>query len=148
MKRRNRFDIVPQSMVFATGVVIAVIFISVILYEFDNSKEMTDAVNMNMIEVTRQVRESDITMYDGISVNGADVVNFVRKNYNDNSGNTSFETDIVLKNGVTAAVRNSSMLYSLRSKESVYFVKTTGLFSCRVSRNGNGVIDYVVFTEQ
>lgn len=145
MTRRNRFDVVPQSIVFATGVVLAVIFVSVMIYEFDSSKELSNAVNRNLSELTVDVEESNVTMYDGITVNGADVINFVKRNY---AQDCVFETDIVLQSGATAAVRDSQMLLSLRDENSVYYVRASARFSCDVSRNGNGVIDFVVFTQK
>lgn len=134
----------------AAGVILAIIFVSIMIMEFENSRKLSDAVNDNILELSATVRDSDVMMYDGIRVLGADVLNFGKKHFYSacNGGpfvmmvsSQSGETEIKDKADMEAAVRASALGTAPDAVDPL-----AEYIGC-VSQNDNGVITLVTFTE-
>jgi len=104
--RRNRFDAVGQALVFAAGVIVALVFVSIMIMEFENSRKLSDVVNQNMIEMTALVKDSEIMMYDGVKVTGADVLNFGKKHFYGSSDSGSFAMVVISGSGTSVEIND------------------------------------------
>ncbi len=149
MIKRNRFEIVGRSLVFAAGVIVSVVFVSIMILEFENSKQLSDAVNENMIGLTSAVRDSGVMMYDGVRVLGADVLNFGKKYFYSASGGEEFVMTITLASGQELSVSSrNDMEEVVRSSGlgiSTETVNPLGEYIGKVTKNDNGVITLVSF---
>ena len=149
MIRRNRFEIVGQSLVFAAGVIIAVVFVSIMIIEFENSRRLSDAVNENMIEMTAAVRDSGVLMYDGIRVLGADVLNFGKKYFYSSEG--EFVLQITSDSGRTVSVADKHDMEEIVAQSGAEGsrspVDPSGEYLGKVIKNDNGIITLVSFTQ-
>ena len=150
MIRRNRFEIVGQSLVFAAGVIIALVFVSIMIMEFENSKKLSDAVNENMLELAASIKDNGVMMYDGVRVTGADVLNFGKRYFYSSDRERPFvlriipaegyEIDVDTKSGMEAVVRASGL------REGPCYVDPTEEYLGSVIQNENGMITHVTFT--
>lgn len=149
--KRNRFEVVGQSLVFAAGVIVAVVFVSIMVMEFENARKLSDAVNENMIELTAAVRDSTVTMYDGVKVLGADVLNFGRKYFGSASGACPFVMKIITDSGQSVVVSDSEGLKELVRVSGLGTapgaIDPTDEYLGSVSQNANGIITEVSFTK-
>ena len=58
--KRNRFEIAPQALLLAAGVILSVVLISIMVMQFEQAKNMSDVVSGKMIEDTERLRNSGI----------------------------------------------------------------------------------------
>lgn len=148
--RRNRFDAVGQSLVFAAGVIVALVFVSIMILEFENSRRLSDTVNGRMTEMTASVRDSGVMMYDGVKVLGADVLNFGKKHFYAVSGSGPFELMITTRQGQTVLINNRDDMEAAVAASALGTdpgsVGPTEEFLGSVEQNDNGMITAVKFT--
>lgn len=146
---RNRSELAPQSLLFAAGVILSVVLISIMVVQFRNAQKMSNAAGESMSDQTRQIIENDIMQYDGLTVRGADVINFCKKHLESFSrgNNNSFTVQLNHSNGNSFSYDNNSSLAVLKDDISNEYVKTVTRWKCDVNRNTNGIITKVVFNE-
>lgn len=145
--KRNRFEVAVQALLLSVGVILTVVLISVMIVQFEQARNMSDAVSENMLEVTERIRNSDLTQYDGLRVSGAEVRNFFKLNVA-KSGPKGF-TDLIIDNGSGAVTYWSSSGYSeITDNTGNRYVCPTDVYLCSVDRNINEVITTIKFTRQ
>ena len=140
-----------QSLVFAAGVVMAVVFVSVMIMEFENSKKLSDAVNENILELASSVKSGGVMMYDGVRVRGADVLNFGKKYFYGSEDERTFCLQIIDASGEVVVVSDR------QDMEKVVKASGTGTDSDavdpaadylgEVEQNENGIVISVVFRQ-
>ena len=149
--RRNRFEVVGHSLVFAAGVIVAVVFVSIMIMEFENARKLSDAVNGNMIELAAAVKDSGVTMYDGVKVLGADVLNFGKKYFGAASGPGPFVMRVTADSGQSVVVSDKEELLELVRISALGSdpgaVGPTDEYLGTVIRNDNGIITEVSFSK-
>ncbi|MCR5829939.1 MAG: hypothetical protein K6F93_06315 [Lachnospiraceae bacterium] len=155
---RNRFEAVGQSLIFAAGVIVALVFVSIMIMEFENSKKLSDAVSENMLELTSDIKDSGIMMYDGVKVTGADVLNFGKKYFYDTGSSRSFVMVVTTESGTTLEIEGKEDMRSLvrasaltDANEGAGVSNTSSVdplssYIGDVIRNENGMITSVIFT--
>lgn len=145
LQRRNRGELPATALVFAASILVAVLLISLILVNFREARDVGNATGQSVTDIANDIRESDIMQYDGLTVQGADVINFYRKYLGDYvSGETGPFT--VTIGGSTYS--NGSSLSSLQDVDSSSYVKPTAKYKGKVTKNANGVITNVAFTKK
>lgn len=97
----------------------------------------------------KELAESDITMYDGIDVEGSDVVNFFKKHL----GKYSSSEESVMYIHIITTTNDS--IYKNRVAEqdianftSAHYIKPNAVFKCDVIRDANDVIIGVSFAQR
>lgn len=150
---RNAIEVVPSALLMAAGVIISIAVISVMISQMGTAGELSNAVNDGMLERIDDIRNSSITQYDGLTVNGADVVNFYKKQFDDyrSPGSAPFEIEIDRSNDG----KSNGKVYSdymgvdeLKDSASIQYIKPSSQWKCRVEKNMNGIITRVVFVKQ
>lgn len=153
MMSRNRMEVVPSALLMAAGVIISIVIISVMISQMGVAGELSNAVSDEMTDRIDDIRNSSITRYDGLTVNGADVVNFYKKQFDDyqSPGSAPFEIEIdrsddgksngkIYKDGLSAT--------ELKDSSSIQYIKPSSQWKCNVIKNKNGIITRVVFVKQ
>lgn len=146
---RNRSELAPQSLLFAAGVILSVVLISIMVVQFRNAQKMSNAAGESMTDQTRQIIENDIMQFDGLTVRGADVLNFCKKHLESFSGdnNYSFAVQLNHANGNAFSYDIDSSLTALKDDLSDEYIKPVTRWKCNVNKNTNGIITAVVFNE-
>ena len=141
---RNRFETAPQAMILSAGVIMSIVLISIMVSQFEQAKDMSDAVTQKMMNTSREIADSDITQYDGVIITGADVRNFYRKYFTVNGSRVA---GMIVDNGKTKAEYTAAGYYSeMTDPDSLKFISPDNLYKCSVTVNGNGIITKVSFT--
>lgn len=144
-RSRNASDIPAQALLLAAGVLITVLIISILFMQFKSASNLGNAVTDQISDTTEDIKNNDILQYDGMTVSGADVVNFYKKHLGDyTSGQTGPFTIVI---GGTS-YSNGASVSLLRDSSSGAYVKPTAKYKCSVTRNANGMITKVTFTKQ
>ena len=142
--KRNRFEIAPQALLLAAGVILSVVLISIMVMQFEQARKMSDVVSGKMIEDTERLRNSGIMQYDGLRVSGAEVRNFY-KLYLTATGPKGFEKLIVKNSGAEKSYTRSGNFSELTDTSAGSYVAPTDIYLCTVEQNANGIITNVIF---
>ncbi len=142
--RRNSFDIAPQALLLAAGVILSVVLISIMVVQFEQARKMSDVVSGKMIEDTERLRNSGITQYDGLRVSGAEVRNFY-KLYLTSAGPKGFEKLTVKSGDTEKSYTRSGSFSELTDSSGSGYVAPTDVYLCTVEQNANGIITNVIF---
>ena len=150
---RNRVDIAPQALLMAAGVILSIVLISVMVAQMNSAGEMSNLVSNDIAEKVDDIRNSSIMQYDGLTVNGADVVNFYKKQFDDYPAGTRAPFIIEIdhsndgsENGIQYTDGSNSG--NMRDSASSQYVKPSSLWKCTVHKNKNGIITKVSFVRQ
>lgn len=96
-----------------------------------------------------ELSESDLTMYDGLEVQGSDVINFIKENLGDY---TSTETAPVTVNVITSKSNNTyingASVENICDFTNDKYIKPIAKFDCKVIRNSNNAITTLRFTQK
>ncbi len=145
--KRNRFDIAPQALLLASGVILSIILISIMIAQFDKAKSLSEVVSGQIMEATQRLKNSEIDRYDGIVMTGAEVRNFY-KMYLTESAEKKFDY-LKIDNGIKEYTYDSYKSYSgLVDRDADSYINPGDLFSCVVNINANGVVTDVHFIKQ
>ena len=144
--KRNRFDIAPQALMLAAGVILSVILISVMVAQFERARDLSGTVTRKMIDDANKIALSDIMQYDGVTVTGADVRNFYRKYLSSDGSEVGI---LSIDNGKNViGYENSGSYANLVNPDDRAFVSASDLYLGKVMLNENGVVIQVVFTKK
>lgn len=151
--RHNLIDIAPQALLLAAGIVLSVVLVSIMVTQFKAGKEMVNIAGERILDVTEDIKQSEILQYDGLTVNGADVINFCKKHLGEYT--TGEKADITVNvnyliNGRFAcySYRNSDCLSAIRNPDSEQYIKPVTRWKCEVVKNKNGIITEINFKSQ
>ena len=145
--KRNRFEIAPQALLLAAGVILSVVLISIMVMQFEQARTMSDAVSGKMIEDTERLRNSGVMQYDGLRVSGAEVRNFY-KLYLTASGPKGFEKLIIKNSGAEKSYTRSGCFSELTDAAGGGYVAPTDIYLCTVEQNANGIITNVIIDHE
>lgn len=146
--RGNHMEIAPQALILAAGVVLSVVLISIMISQFRDAQNMSNAVGNQIVSKTQEIMENDIMQYDGLTVKGVDVINFYKKNLGEYvSGSTAPFVMTVAWAGGTFSYTDGTMLDKIRDEGSSHYIKPVSQWKCKVQRNKNGIITEVKFTK-
>lgn len=153
MKHKNN-DIVAHIFLAVVGV----IFVGIIIYYSVNSVKSTtrlaDSIIASSEKRANEHEEYEFVRYDGESIRGSELVNFIKKQLGDFSttetapiyvevvtkASSSFYTNIYTNNQHIEDIRNFSSIN--------YYIKPTAIFTGEVIRTGNDVIIGVKFSQK
>ena len=139
---RNRIEIAPRALLLAVAVILSVLLVSIMLSQFKSAREMANISSEAMNKRTEELINEDILKYDGLTVSGADLINFCKRNID--------EVNITLKgaSGYTRLLENHDTIATLTDPDESEFVNPVSKWKCSVERNKNGIILGVIFTKK
>lgn len=146
--QRNCFDVAPQALLLAAGVVLSVVLISIMIARFKDAQKLSDVAGNQLVSKTQEILENEIMQYDGLTCKGADVVNFYKKHLGEFQAGESGLFSIEIKwAGGSYTYSDGSYIDRLRDSESSHYIKPGSQFKCKIVKNKNGIITQVIFTK-
>ncbi len=145
--KRNSFEIAPQALFLAAGVILSIALISIMTLQFEQSRQMTGEVNRKMLDMTESIKNSEITQYDGLHISGAEVRNFY-KLYLTSSGARGFDQMIIDNGAGTRVYLSSGDFAKLTDSKGEGYVAPADIYLCTVEQNANGIITNVRFEKK
>lgn len=152
MKQKNN-DLVPQIFLAVVGVVLVGIIIYYAINSVNSTTRVADAVIANVEQTASDYSEHEILIYDGETIRGSEVVNFIKRRLGDFSSNDTapIYVEVLTKVSVstyTHTYKNKECLDDIRNFSNVeYYIKPTALFIGEVIKTENMVIIGVRFTQ-
>ena len=73
-------EIAPRALLMAAAVMLSVLLISIMISQYNSAREVVNSSSDVMSRKAEEIRNSDIMQYDGLTVTGEDVINFMKKN--------------------------------------------------------------------
>lgn len=119
--------------------IITVALITLGIYEYNNAKRLSDAVNGQINSMSAQIGSEELLKYDRIKVRGSDVYDFAKRFLYDNRLGISMKVDGVCYSDYTQA-------QSLMDEDSAVFVDPLAVYSAAVEINENRVVTAVSFS--
>lgn len=149
MRRNNIDKVIITGIITAAGLMLLMALIGVWKVASAQTNELSNSVIEKVSDVTKEISESDLTKYDGLVINGSEVINTYKKYlYEYESGQTGPITITIKNAGGTYSYVNGSDLDNLRDNTNSKYVKPTSKYKGSISRNTNGVITEVKFEIQ
>lgn len=150
---RNGMEVVPSALLMAAGVIISIVLISIMISQMNTAGELSNVVSNEMSDRIDDIKNSSITQYDGLTVNGSDVVNFFKKQFDDYQSPDSapFEIELDRSNDGKSngkVYKDGRSASELRDTASIQYVKPSSQWKCEVRKNKNGIITRVIFVKQ
>lgn len=138
----NRFFLIAAGLIVTAGLVLVGFRMAEI------GKTTAGHLVDEMATFENEMENQEILRYDGRVVAGSDVVNFIKKHLSGcKVGQIPEFTIKVIADAVTVHRDNSSMKNMVNFSHPAY-IKPNGRYMGEVVRNGNGVIEEVIFTQQ
>lgn len=149
-----------KAILIGAGVVITMIVVSIgfVLMRSGQSTALTTIGKLDRLNT--EMTESQYTMYDGMEVNGSEVVNVIRKFRNDyigiqvitkkNSG-TWYINNVTLTDDGIGKINDSGRtgdISDLINEKSNEYVNPNGVFLGKLIRDENGTIVALTFTQK
>ena len=117
----------------------------------------TDA-SQQTAQFGEQMKDSQLTQYEGAEVSGSQVTAFLSNNKTaqvcikvitkkNTSGEVYNYTDANLTTAIDVDDNNTKLANANKKKDKTY-INPAGTFSCKVDRDANGVINLITFTQQ
>ncbi len=152
-------DNVTKWILLGAGVLVTIGIIIWGISMYDKSAETNNQASAKLDNVNSQMLESDITMYDGLSISGGEVINVIRKMQDDyisikvvTKADTS-GTCYIYNSTVSGGVANLSseipfdVSKALDPTDSKY-IYPQGNFEGEVIRDANGAPVLIEFTQK
>ena len=143
-------EIAPRALLLAVSVLLSVLLVSLMISQFISAREMANISSEYISDRTEEIKNSEIVKLDGLTVSGADVVNFCIKNLENTYSGEEADFTIVLKgtSGNSRTYKNYEAALKLKSPENSEYVNPVSKWICHVKRNKNGIITDVEFTKK
>lgn len=143
MESLNKFFLLAAGLIVTAGLIFVGFRIA------DIGKETANQLIDGFVGFKQEVEESEIMQYDGITVSGSDVVNFMRKHlskgaYEDESGMKI----TVIKAEQSTTYQKYDEIKEINNFSHESYVDPTMLFRGCVIKNKNGVIAEVRFEQR
>lgn len=144
---RNRIEIAARGLLMGATVVITAALVTVGVLEMGRAKGLASAAGKHLLEITEEIKNSDVTRYDGMTVTGSEVVNFCRKHVGRTGANDEGRFDIIVSDGKRSiSCYDGQTVKEMRDTGSASYIKPVWYYRCEVITNGNNVITEVKFT--
>ena len=164
-------DSVKKIIYFAVGIILTVGFIAIGMSMFNKSKETISAANAQYDSMIGRYSDIEYAIYDGadVSASGAEVTRLIKEL--DDGGITIF-----VRNGAFSKNNGSedagvafncssgkfcgygadkdmiefteAIRFMTDKSKSMYYINPNATFKAEVHRNGNGVIDSLIFSQK
>lgn len=142
-------DNILKLILIGAGVIITCAVVGVGFYVVRESKVISSTSTEKLNELSSELTESDLTMYNGLEVSGSDVVNFIKKQLGDYS-----DTDVapIYVNVITSLSDNlyvnGSYIDDIKIFTHIKYINPIATFTGKNIKDKNNVIVGVKFTQK
>lgn len=143
MDSLNKFFLIAAGLIVTAGL----IFVGFRMADIgtETANQVIDGFN----GFRQELEESKIMQYDGITVTGSDVVNFMRKHLSPTAGEQEVWMKItVVKGEKSVSYQKYEEIKEIYNFSHTSYVNPTALFQGSVIKNENGVISEVRFEQK
>ena len=142
-------DSALKGLMLSAGVILTCIVIGVGFFVAREAKATAVASSNQLSSYQKEISESSLTKYDGMEVNGSDVINFTKKNLMKYDSTESAPIYVRIETSShSESYVNNSYLKQIRDFEDKRYVNPLQLFLGACVWDENDVIVGIVFTEQ
>lgn len=141
---RFSLTVATRFLTLGAATILSCLLISLGMQQFRQAKQIANIASRRMNEFALYLSQDELTAYDGIFLNGSDVVNFYRRFL---YGNADFSM-VVVKGGNEYLIPSGGQTNLLTQPAQRAYCKPNGQYRCEVLRNANEVILQVRFIEQ
>ena len=142
----NRIEIAPRALLMAAAVMLSVLLVSIMISQYNSAREVVNSSSDVMSRKAEEIRNSDIMQYDGLTVNGEDVINFIKKNLAEGAEmQGQITVTLTGVSGNSQSLTDTVLLGSLTDPENEKYIRPFSKWKCSVKKNKNGIITEVVF---
>lgn len=131
-------------LTLGAATIISCLLISLGMYQYRQAKQLSNAVNRRMLELSSWIEGEEIYQYDGALLSGAEVVNFYKRFFEDALVLPDFLM-VIEQNDEVLKLSGGTLLEELKRETSVMYCPNNAVYQCNVIRNENGVIREVRF---
>lgn len=136
-------------MMIGAGTLITCLVVSIMCSMSRISKRISDTATESMQTYFCDIKESDIRMYDGLMVQGSDVVNLIKKTVGQyTSTEPSPMTITVINKQGTNSYTSDLYLHEIQNFTTTKYIKPTNQYVGEVITNANKVISEIKFKIQ
>lgn len=135
-----------KGFMLAAGIAVTCLVIGVGFLVAREAGSAAAASSTLLSEFKSELSESGLTRYDGLEINGSDVINFIKKQFNNSYSDTQELQYIkVVKYGKTNTFYSGSDLKGLRTYGHANYIAPTLRLTGKIVRDLNDVIIGVIF---
>jgi len=139
-------DSLNKFFLMAAGLIVTAGLIFVGFRMADIGTETANQVIEKFSGLKKELEENEIMQYDGTTVSGSDVVNFMRKHLSQRAGEDEAGMKItVIKGNKSASYQKYEEISEIYNFSHVSYIDPSVLFQGSVIKNENGVISEVKF---
>ena len=141
-------DSALKGLLLSAGIILTCIIIGVGFFVAREAKATAVASSNQLSNYQKEISESSLTKYDGMKVNGSDVINFAKKNLVKYDATETAPVYVRIETAKhSESYVNQSYLKNIRDFEDKRYVNPVQLFLGEVIRDENDVIVGIVFVE-
>lgn len=138
-----------KGLMLSAGVILTCVVIGVGFYMAREAKTTAVYAGNQMSEFQKELVESNYTRYDGITVSGSDVLNFIKKNLGGITAGKTGEVYVELKTEKTENTYvDSTYIKNLRDFADTRYVNPVAVFDASIIRDVNEVIVGIRFVQE
>lgn len=138
-----------KGILIGAGIVLTCIVVSIGFRVSRASITVSSNHSNKLDRLSSDINESDLTMYDGLEVNGSDVVNLIKKLLGDyTSGEKAPVSVQVITSKSDSTYINGVAMENISNFTDNKYISPIAIFDCKVVRNKNKVIVTLKFTQK
>lgn len=142
-------DSINKFFLIAAGLIITAGLIFVGLRMADMGTATANHVMGRFTSFMQEIEENEMMQYDGVTVPGSDVVNFMRKHLGQRANETEDGMTVTVVKGKTSvSYQNYEEIKEIYNFSHASYIDPTVLFKGSVIKNENGVITEVKFEQK
>lgn len=137
-----------KGLLLSAGVILTCMVIGIGFYIAREATSTAAAAQNQLSEYRKEIAESGLTKYEGMQVNGSDVINLTRKLLSKYSSTEIAPVTVNIKTtDHQETYVNNVYLKNIRDFRDRRYVNPVGLFTGSIERDENDVIVSVVFEQ-
>ena len=148
--RVNNIEKATYILILAASTIITCVIVWIGFTAMNTGKELAFSANEQITKLNNDIKDSGITKFEKLEVQGSEVINFIKKYLGDYSEGETGEIYISVKtnNSENTYTNGAYIDYFYDFTNSEYYIKPTGLFRGEVIKNENEVILGVEFVQK
>ncbi|HHV13694.1 MAG TPA: hypothetical protein GXX75_25845 [Clostridiales bacterium] len=147
--KTNQLSEATKVMLLAAAVLITCTIVWLGFQATGMAREISSSAMGQMREVADDIKDSGISKYDGLTVDGSEVVNCIRRNLGGYESTEAAPIYITVTTALsTNTYTNNAYIKDIKSFADTKYIRPLGRFLGDVIKNENGVIEGIVFVRQ
>jgi len=144
MKTKNS-DIAVKIFLVVVGVILAGLLIAWSVGVFKDKKNDLSRGTEKINNAIGSLSEFDLLVYEGESVKGDTIIDLINEVYEKKLDIEIFVKTVMDSDGKTYSKNQN---YTVTNKTSSSYINPNGHFKGKVERNGNGIVNKLIFEQQ